>query len=222
MIRRGQQTPNLLPGFASCRSRMSFLTKSDRASLGFRVRSGWATAVLLSGPAKSPRLVNHRTIELSDPRLPETKQPYHASMGKIEPDASKVKQRTKSIQDATRKSATGLMQNYRKEGYKIHRAGLIVGSQINPDSIRNPHIRAHALEGRLFRTVLEEALSSNSLPCLIIIEREAYSKATSALDLSKEQLKGILSAFGRVAGGSWRADEKLASLAAWMALAIEE
>jgi hypothetical protein len=56
--------------------------KTETAALGFRVKSGWAAAVLLSGPVRSPRLCDNRAIDLSDARFPETRQPYHAAMGK--------------------------------------------------------------------------------------------------------------------------------------------
>jgi hypothetical protein len=62
--------------------------KPQPAALGFRVKSGWAAAVLLTGPTRSPQLCDLQMIDLSDPRLPETRQPYHAAMGKLETRAS--------------------------------------------------------------------------------------------------------------------------------------
>src|SRR5436309_14303381 len=65
--------------------------KPQPAALGFRVKSGWAAAVLLMGPARSPQLCDIRRIDLSDPQLPETRQPYHAAMGKLETNTTKIK-----------------------------------------------------------------------------------------------------------------------------------
>ena len=42
--------------------------KRQPAALGFRVKSGWAAEVLLTGPARSPQLCDVRRIDLSDPR----------------------------------------------------------------------------------------------------------------------------------------------------------
>src|SRR6266536_931849 len=82
------------PGLASDSScNVSNEMKPQPAALGFRVKSGWAAAVLLTGPAHSPQLCDVRRIELSDPRLPETRQPYHAAMGKLETDTSKINRR---------------------------------------------------------------------------------------------------------------------------------
>ena len=48
--------------------------KLQSAALGFRVKSGWAVAVLLTGPARLPQLCDVQRIDLFDPRLPETRQ----------------------------------------------------------------------------------------------------------------------------------------------------
>ena len=60
------------------------MTKTQTAGLGFRVKSGWAAVVLLTGTQDSAQLSGVGRIELCDPRLPETRQPHHASMGKLD------------------------------------------------------------------------------------------------------------------------------------------
>ena len=37
------------------------------ATLGFRVKSGWAVAVLLAGSAESPQVLDRRVVQLCDP-----------------------------------------------------------------------------------------------------------------------------------------------------------
>ena len=69
------------------------VTKAQIAVLGFRVKSGWAAVVLLTGTTDSPRLSDTSRIELCDPRRPETRQPYHAAMGELETDSVKSGQR---------------------------------------------------------------------------------------------------------------------------------
>ena len=187
-------------------------------AVGFRVKSGWASAVLLAGPAHAPRALDRRAIELSDPDLPETRQPYHAAMGRLEEDRGRVQKRTKIIHAVTRRSVAALLEDYRAAGYSVLGAGLVVGSRVEPASIANPHIRAHALEGQLFRTTLEEALQANGLGAFVVVEREAYAEAAARLARPADDLKKAVSSLGRALSGPWRADEKLAALAAWMAL----
>ena len=191
-----------------------------RAAVGFRVKSGWATAVLLAGPAAAPRVVDRRVIELSDPAVPTSRQPYHAVMGASGGDAGArlEKHLTKLVERVTRRSVRQLLQEYRRAGHPARRVGLVVGSVIDPARIANDHIRAHALEGRLFRTVLERAVRSFRLPCAVMVERGAYATAADRFKRRENDVKRAVTELGRAIEGPWRADEKTAALAAWMAL----
>ena len=66
------------------------MTKPQTAALGFRVKSGWAAAVLLAGSAHSPQLFDVQRIELSDRRLPKTRQPYHDGFFQTEEDQREI------------------------------------------------------------------------------------------------------------------------------------
>jgi hypothetical protein len=110
------------------------------------------------------------------------------------------------------------MRDYHDTGHRIWAVGLVVGSEIDPTIITNPHIRAHALEGRLFRSVLEDAVRSCGFPCAVLVERSAYTRAAEILKRSEQDLKGSVAQLGRRLGGPWRSDEKTACLAAWLAL----
>jgi hypothetical protein len=184
-------------------------------AIGFRVKSGWATAVLVAG--SSPEVLDCRTIQLCDPAVPESRQPYHAGMGRHETDETKINQRREVVVRAANASVTELLADYRRAGHRITTAALVVGSETDPARITNPHIRAHALEGQLFRTVLENALKANGLTCSAIVERHLYSRAAKILSRSEGELKRVVGQLGRHLDGPWRADEKAACLAAWLA-----
>ena len=188
------------------------------AALGFRVKSGWAAAVLLTGSARSPRLCDVQRIDLSDPQLPETRQPYHAAMGRLETDTQKINRRVDVVRRITEKSITKLLAGYRQQNFTIKRAALVVGSQIDPRSVANAHIRAHALEGQLFRSVLQESLHKHRILSDVLIERDAYARAAVQLKQSNENVRRMIQNFGRAAKASWRAEQKLAALAAWVSL----
>ena len=191
---------------------------AGRATLGFRVKSGSAVSIVIDGSVRSPHLCETQVINLSDPRNPETRQPYHAAMRVLEMNATKLKRRVQSVRQVTEKPIPDLLKRCTNNGYSVRRAALVVGSVIDPDSIANPHIRAHALEGRLFRTTLEAALQSCGIQCAIFIERDAYPTASNLLGQSRTQIQRTLAHLGRSVDGPWRADQKLAALAAWMSL----
>jgi hypothetical protein len=197
---------------------LSKQVNAETAALGFRAKSGRAAVVLLSGAADSPRLCDNHVVDLSDPRLPETRQPYHAALGKLETDVKKIKRRTDTVQGVTNQSITKLLADYRRKGYAIARASVVVGSQLDPATMANPHIRAHALEGQFFRSTLEKALNGHGIRTAVLVERHAYGKAATQLKKSSVDVQRAIQSLGRFTGGPWRAEQKFAALGAWVAL----
>ena len=210
------------PGMGSDGSRyISKQVKAETAAPGFRIKSGWAAAVLLTGPIGSPALRDNRMVDLSDPRVPETRQPYHATFGQLETDAKKTARRAGIVHRITTQSITDLLSDYRGKGYSITRASLVIGSQIDPASIANPHIRAHALEGQLFRSAVEQALNAHGIRTFFLLERDAYARAGAQLKKSSDDVRQTIQNLGRSTEGSWRAEQKVAALGAWLALCHE-
>jgi hypothetical protein len=201
------------------------LPQVDAALLGFRVKSGRAIAVLLGAAgsgdprrATSVQVLDRREIDLCDPVIPQSRQPYHAKMGTLQTDEAIIKRLRGVVVQAAEQSVSLLLSDCRALGPPVRAAGLVVGSLTDPASISNPHIRAHALEGQLFRTALEEALRTMGLPCAVFVERKIYAEAAKTLNRSEEDLKRLLAGLGREKRGPWRSDEKLAALGAWLTL----
>jgi hypothetical protein len=193
-------------------------TRPVQVAIGFRVKSGRAIAVVVTGPPDSPQVLARCEIALCDPAVPDSIQPYHAALEMPGPKAAKeIERLVKIVKRATSASVGELVRKWRGTAHEIRGAGLVVGSLIDPATIKNDHIRAHALEGQLFRVSVQEALQSNELTSAAIPERDVYSNASAALGRSEDELKRVVSELGRVVGGPWRADEKTAALAAWMA-----
>jgi hypothetical protein len=187
-------------------------------ALGFRVKSGWAAAVLLTGKPDSPEVKARTEIDLCDQAEPKSCQPYHAAMGTLQTDQAKIERLRKLIVAAAHRSVEELLRTHTTAGFHIDRAGLVTGSDIDPAKITNPHIRAHAFEGRLFRTVLEDALKSQNCSCLVFVEKTVYAQAAKVLRRPEAELKKTVAALGKTLGGPWRSDEKAACVAGWVAL----
>jgi hypothetical protein len=189
-------------------------------ALGFRIKSGYAIAVVLAGQARSPTAVARRVVDLSDPDAPDTRQPYHDRTFKEENDARKIARRVTIVKRCAKKSMNALVREAcgTREPGKSARAALVVGSVIDPAQIGNPHIRAHAHEGRLFRVVVEGALRSHGIECDVIVEKQLATRAAADLRRPDAEIKRALAAFGKAVGGPWRAEEKAAATAAWIAM----
>jgi hypothetical protein len=189
--------------------------------LGFRVKSGFAVTVVLSGTAAAPRPIARKIVLLSDPQIEETKQPYHDGFGTAQEDQREIARLTKIIRRAAGRSVADLLADRAIAGRCCRGAGLIVGSLIDPATVGNPHIRAHANEGRLFRTVLEDALGRHGIVCALTVEKSLPAQAPKVLGRPLAQIKKVVGALGEGLDGPWRAEEKTAATAAWMILSLK-
>ncbi len=198
---------------------MGSAIKPMPAALGFRVKSGWAMAVMLAGPSNAPKLAACQTVLLSDPKIPQSKQPYHAGLDLPGEEGKAIaKELGRVVVGATKKSVMELLKQANANGYRVAGAGLVVGSLVDPATLHNEHIRAHGLEGQLFRTALEDALREQNLRYKVFVEKDALSTASALLQVSAAKAKSVIASLGDSQEGAWRAEEKLAALAAWVAL----
>jgi hypothetical protein len=187
-------------------------------ALGFRVKSGQAIAVALSGNSSAPTPLMRALVALSDPEIEQTKQPYHAGFGTAQDDAAVVARLTSIVRGCARRSVDALLSDSRVAGRSCRAAALVVGSVIDPETVGNPHIRAHANEGRLFRSALQEALEAHDLRCDVFLEKGLADRAAAKLHRSGSEIRRVVDGFGRALGSPWRAEEKAAAAAAWVAL----
>jgi len=181
-------------------------THAPNAWLGCRVKSGWASAVLIDETAAKPKVLDQCRIELSDPRVPETVQPYHAAFGTEQSDARVVRRLTTIVHRCAKRSVADLLARYHEAGHRVGSVAVVVGSVIDPATIANQHIRAHASEGRLFRTALVDAFAAHGVSSTVFVERDLRE----TLARRRRQLTEL----GRGLDGPWRVDEKMAALAA--------
>jgi hypothetical protein len=193
------------------------MAKPERAAAGFTVKSGWACAVLVGGTTSSPRLLDSRRVEISDPDIPDAKQPYHAGFGTARDTGDELHRLVASVKGYGRKSVSALIREYQRSA-NVKSAGVVAGSLIDPQTIGNDHIRIHALEGQLFREVVVGAAEKNGVDCSVWRERDLYSVAEKQLKTAETMLRKKLTAFGEGATGGWRAEHKAAALAAWLVL----
>jgi hypothetical protein len=188
------------------------------AALGLRIKSGCAMAALLGGPVDAPQLLDRRKVDLSDPADPELRQPYHAARGVGLAEGETLARRLQAIEDFSQRSLSRVFGDYESGGNTLCGAGLVIGSDVDPARIGNQHIRAHALEGRLFRRLVEAAMARRGLSCAAWVERALYGAAMQQLGRSEAQIKTVVTELGRRANGGWRSDDKAAAVAAWLVL----
>ncbi len=197
--------------------------KIVEVALGFRAHSGWAAMVALAGPPASPAVIVRRRIELADPRTPRPVQPYHAAekldLAEAEQIVSHAREEARRM---AREALRAVSEELRKAGHEVVACGVLLGSGRPTGSLAvtlASHALIHTAEGELFRGALVHAGERLRLPVTGIKEREALARGAVELHLAPGELARRLTDLGSGFGPPWTQDQKLSTLAAWLALA---
>ncbi len=194
-----------------------------RAAVGFRAHSGWAAVVVLGGLPASPTVIERRRIEIADPKIRGSKQPYHTAEPLDLKEAEKLIQR---CADSTRHLALNAVRaaldDVRKKGYEVVGCGLLWGSG-RPlpglPAILASHPLLHSAEGEFFREALVHASERCGLAVTRVRERELLERGSAAFRLPADKLQRRIAEMGQSIGPPWAQDQKQAALVAWLALA---
>jgi len=131
---------------------------------------------------------------------------------------SAVRQFERRIESVASEALAKLLAELQSKGFRVSRVGVVGSPDRALEKIGNPHIRAHAAEGILFRRVLEVAASQHKLEGRSFSDRRFEEIIATELRRNPQEVKEALTAIGRVAGKPWRADERAAATAAWLML----
>jgi hypothetical protein len=193
------------------------------ACIGLRAKTGRAIAVVVAGPASSLQALLRTELTFATMEEPALFQPYHQVMDLPWPKAARaVQEPTRLLEAAAARSLETLLAELRSKGIAATGVAVVGAPERNLEAIGSPHIRAHAAEGVLFRHVLQAGAAAHHLPCAAFAEKGFEAHASSLLGLSLDVVQDQLADFGRSLGRPWRADEKAAALAAWVALATPD
>jgi hypothetical protein len=184
-----------------------------RTALGFRAHSGWAAMVVVAGVIDVPRVLERRRIVIADPDIPGSKQPYHAASELRFPEAEAlVRMATESSRAMALDAMAASVNALRSQGHEVAGCGVLLGAgKALPalEVILASHALIHTAEGEMFRNVLVWAAKEHRLPVTGVREKE----------LDATSLKRIES-LGKLIGPPWTQDQKYATVAALMALAL--
>jgi len=177
----------------------------------------------VAGSLKKPVVLERCRIETADPSIPGSKQPYHAAERL---DAQKAETLIELCRDSSillaKHSVSALVAQITGQGYRVVGSGILFASgRLLPDlaATLESHALIHTAEGQFFREALVSASKHCSLPVTRIKERETWDRGASVFHLDPADLRLRIMELGRSLGPPWREDQKLAALAAWIALA---
>lgn len=194
------------------------------AALGFRVHSGWAAMVVVTIEKGSPSVVAKQRPHLVETFTYAFRQPYHTAEKMPLAEAREFITR---VQNEARNLAyhaiRGLQSASQEQGIRLTRGGLLLASG-RPlpsfEKILASHALIHTADGELFREAILHACARCGLKTVSIKDKELLEQAKSVLRIQPAVLMRRVTELGRPFGAPWSQDEKFATLAAWLALAV--
>jgi hypothetical protein len=192
------------------------------AALGCRAHTGWAALVVVAGGVERPEVLLRTRAELRDPRGRVRRNAYHAARGLEAAAAAELVEAAERI--AVEQAAAALerlLARAQEEGAAVRACAVVVGAstQAPLEAILRSHALVHAAEGRLYQRALLQGAESRGLPAVPIPKQSIWEGAETALGVDRDALRQWIDELRRDVGPPWAEDQKLAALAAWIALA---
>jgi len=195
---------------------------STRAALGFKLHTGWAVLVAVTGHPSDIQVLFRRRIELLPPDSSIPRFVYHQAS---EMQPARAMELVNRGMKASRQSALLVVKNAVEElgarGVRVNVCGILCGSVVPPQelaAILRSHPRIHAAEGALFQNAIVSACQSHGLKVVLSREREVWARAADAWDLAEAGLRKNVDGLRKALGAPWSADHKSATAIALLAL----
>jgi hypothetical protein len=193
-----------------------------RASLGFKLHTGWAMLVAVAGLPGEIQVLFRGRIELLPPRESVPRFVYHeAAQLPFARATALVKRARDASQKAARFAVEEVLRDLDSRGAKPDVCGVLSGSTPVPDDlsrILRSHPLIHAAEGALFQQAIVSACENCGLTVTGTRARDVWSRAAAALGLTETALRKEMNALRKSVGAPWSADHKAAAAIALFAL----
>jgi hypothetical protein len=193
-----------------------------RATLGFRVHSGWTALVAVTIEKGVPFVAAKQRPHLVETFSYAFRQPYHTAQKMPLEDGREFVARVRA---EARRLAYGVIRGVqgelKQQGIKLTRCALLLASGRALPSLERilaSHALIHTADGELFREAILHSCGRCRLRCESVKEKELLEHAKKGLRLPPAELMRRVTELGRGFGAPWSQDEKFAALAAWLTL----
>jgi len=181
--------------------------------------------VIVAGDTDNPLVLTRNRVEMADPRLPGSKQPYHEveelPVDKAEERLARLRTSAGSM---AHEAIRALIDETVKHGPAPRAAGILDSSGRKGDSLAAvlaSHALIHTADGDHFREALAEGCRRCDLAVVRIRQRDLVDRAAATLHQSPARLAATVLTMGKPLGAPWGADQKSAALLAWLLLASD-
>jgi hypothetical protein len=178
---------------------------------------------VVAGGVARPEVVFRGRAELGDPAGRVRRNAYQAARGLEPAEAAALVEAAERI--AAEQAAAALERTLRQatdEGAVVRSCAVVVGTSAGEarlETILASHALVHAAEGRLYQGALLKSAESRGLDTIAVPKRSIWERGESALGVAEDELRHWIDQLRRKVGPPWAEDQKLAALAAWIALA---
>jgi hypothetical protein len=199
-----------------------------KVGLGFRAERGGSAVVGVAVDGREPRVVLNAFLSTAAEGDRLSFEPYHvafemARSGGLSPKvAAAAAEGRKRQSEIAVKSLDEIVSKLKEEKCKpavaallINRAGWI--TDLLEHSLSAPE-HPPVAEGLAVRDALRFAFKQSGLKVIEMDEKSLQEVASKELRLSTAAIDARLKDLGKTAGKPWRKEQKLACLAAWLAL----
>lgn len=194
-------------------------------SLGVRTHSahgleqgGWATCVVLGGRISEPSLLFRGRMQLCDPGIEGSEQPFHhAARMDVRLGAAFIERCRTSSQDLAGRALEEIISTHGA----LKGCCVLTGPErpLPPlSAILASHALQHAAERQFYREAVRDAAVRKGIATEMVIEKDLPALA-ERLPGAEASRRETLNAYGKLVGSPWRQDEKFAATAAWLGLA---
>lgn len=196
------------------------MLRPGKIAIGFRVHSGWAAMIAVTGSPSQPVILDRRRIQIAEASSGPV-QPYHTAR---DLGVARGSVYLDEFREASKALASASLETILKHtgGDRVHLCAVLMGSgrrSPNLEATFASHAAIHTAEGEFFREILIHAAESCGLRVRRIKEKELFNLAEHTFELPAASLQRILDDLGKMMGAPWRQDQKFAALAAWLAAA---
>src|SRR5262245_6226594 len=145
--------------------------------------------------------------------------PYQQELGDRGSEGKRARQRgCAAARTASSRALRRLVSEMRRHGLEPSKATVVASGLAHPARPGGAHARAHAEERQLYGDAVEAALRACGLHVATIRENALSAVAAKRLGRGRQDIDAALKALSHKVGTPWRAPEKHAALAAWLAL----
>jgi hypothetical protein len=178
---------------------------------------------VVAGGVERPQVVLRGRAELADPTGRVRRNVYQRARGLEPAVAAGLVEAAGRI--AAEQAAAALERTSREaaeDGAVVRSCAVVVGAfdrEPRLESILASHALAHAAEGRLYQRALLQGAGACGLDTVAVPKRSIWEQGEAALGVAQDELRDWIDQLRREVGPPWAEDQKLAALAAWIALA---